>query len=71
MKTTITTTVDGDIAEAVRKADLKFSYLIMRGWQVHNGEPQLVQRIREAEEIIAKLQKANAHLQQIVLEMGK
>ena len=70
MKTTITTTVDAAIYAAAKKADVRMSYLIMRGWQAHAGEPQLVQRIREAEETIAKLQRANARLQEIVLEMG-
>lgn len=70
-KDVITTTVDREIAEGARKADLKFGYLIARGWQVHNGEPQLVARLREAEDQIIRLQKANEKLQQIVLEMGR
>lgn len=67
-KSVITTTIPADIYMEIKKKGIPFNHILQRGWQVFNGEPQLLGEQRDLREQVKKLQEANARLQKIVLD---
>lgn len=70
-KVSICTTIPQDIWTECKNKGLPLNHVFIRGWQVINGEPQILGRQRELEEQVKKLQEANKRMQNTIYELAK
>ncbi len=67
----ISTTIPIDIYREIKEKHIPFNSLILMGLQAWKGNPAIIDRQRELETLVEKLQKANVRLQTMILDIQR
>lgn len=65
----ITTTIPLDIYNEAGKRRIPLQHIFMRGWLAFNSEPQIINRTRELETSIEKLNRIIASYRQRIVDL--